>query len=279
MMPTLATLLKTVAGKVVIGLTVVTMGVGAAAATGADVPVLMTAEAPDEDSSEEESSEEESSEEESSEEESSEEESSEEESREESIEKASAEEEPGEDEPGEGPNHGTIVSEFTQGIDLTGCEKGQATAAVARGDVDPTALDDAELSEALDPFIAKCDRGDDGDDSDEDADEDNDEDSDDEGADAEWKALRDEEKAAWHDAKSVWEEQCGDDEAEGSGDGDGDGDDDDGMSAECRAGKTELKQQHKDGKDNWKAARDEAKAERKSSKGSPGNAKGHKKNG
>ena len=49
MIPSLSTLLKTIAGKTILGVVVVTMGVGAAAAAGADVPMLSPSDAPDDE--------------------------------------------------------------------------------------------------------------------------------------------------------------------------------------------------------------------------------------
>ena len=53
------------------------------------------------------------------------------------------------------PTHGEIVSTFTRSTELEGCEKGQATAAVARGDVVPA--DDGTVDEGdLAPYLEKC---------------------------------------------------------------------------------------------------------------------------
>ena len=231
MIPLFTTLAKSVTGKIVIGLTVATMGVGAAAAAGTELPSLTNAEAAAEESGEQTA-----------------EESGEqtEEQSGESSEESNAE-----------PTHGDVVSAFTQETDLVGCEKGQATAAVARSDVDPSS---PTLTDELAPYLATC--GEAG------ADEDDAEEvlaeaqpTDGEG----WKGLRDENKSTWHDAKDAFVAACGDDDdadADGDDAGEDDGEDAE-LSPECEAMKAELKQLHTDGRTEWHDARDAEHAERK----------------
>jgi hypothetical protein len=257
MTPTLSTLTKTVVGKTLTGLVVVSMSVGAAAAAGADVPILTS---PDDDGTEETAS-----------------------AADTSVvgddiaENVDEGSDVGEGSEGEHPdNHGAVVSEFTRSTDLEGCAKGQATAAVARGDVDPLA---DSFADDLAPFLDKCGIVEA---SEPDASEAETEDGDEEvdwktvkteGRDG-WHDLRDETKADWHEAKAAFVEACGDDDEDGGEDAGADGGEDDGeLSDECRQMKDELKQLHRDGKAEWKAARDAAKAEWKAAKhgGNKGN--------
>lgn len=145
MIPSLTSLLSTVAGKVAAGVVVATTSVGAAAAAGAPVPLLTPPEdrppvevvgepAPDEPAADEEGL------------------------LAAAVGEPAVDEEPPTDEP-EDPNHGEVVSDFVasaEAMGLEGCEKGQATAAVARGDLDPSDPDfEAELATHLDES-GKC---------------------------------------------------------------------------------------------------------------------------
>ena len=152
------------------------------------------------------------------------------------------------------PNHGEIVSTFTRETELTGCEKGQATAAVARGDVDPTADD---LDDLLAPYLERCDRGDDDDEADED-DEAREVDEASGGEAVDWKTIRDEGRVARDEARQAFVDACGDDDDEGVEGDDLDGDDDE-MSPECAELHAAAKQAHEDWKAEWHAARDAAK--------------------
>jgi hypothetical protein len=208
----------------------------------------------DDESSDDESSDDESSDDESSDDESSDDESSADRSREREL--GSSGDESGLD---VGSNHGTIVSEFTRNTMLTGCEKGQATAAIARGDVEPAGLDEHALAAKLAPFVAKCD---------DDADHADDADP----ADVDWKRVRDDQQAAWHDATAAFVADCADHDADHDDD-DHDADvggeperDEAQSSAGCRAMRDELKQFHEAGKSEWKAARDQEHAERAEAK-------------
>ncbi|MAT06090.1 MAG: hypothetical protein CL424_13710 [Acidimicrobiaceae bacterium] len=146
----LSTLLQTLTGKVIAALVVISTGVGAAAAAGAGVPlvpspddgpVLVADESmPAEDGADGVDAGGE---------------------RDEDGARPKSASEPGDAEPdGDAPgelgdevNHGAVVSEFTRSTALTGCEKGQATAAVARGDVDPSSTSfEADLT----PFLERC---------------------------------------------------------------------------------------------------------------------------
>ena len=133
MIPSFTSLISTIAGKVAVGLVVASTSVGAAAAAGADVPFVSSSPSPavaDEPVAE-----------------------PADELVEEPVEEPAAElavvaaEEPADGEAddaveseavGERPeNHGAVVSGFVHETELEGCEKGQATAAVARGLLDP----------------------------------------------------------------------------------------------------------------------------------------------
>ena len=242
MIPLFTTLAKSVTGKIVLGLTVATMGVGAAAAAGTEMPSLTNAEAAAEESGEQTAEE------------------SGEQTAEESGEQTAEESGESSEESNAEPTHGDVVSAFTQETDLVGCEKGQATAAVARGDVDPSS---PTLTDELAPYLATCvGAGADEDDAEEvlaeaqptDGEED-------------WKGLRDENKATWHDAKDAFVAACGDDDDADGGDTGEDAGEDDGedaeLSPECEAMKAELKQLHTDGRTEWHDARDAEHAERK----------------
>ena len=275
-------LFQTVVGKTIAGVVVVTVGVGAAAAGGADVPLLRSAVADESDEVDE--------------------------TGEDEIEvgepgdgepvdgdsedgePGDGESEQGEDagEPADGqdeadenddeddgdddgvddgdelasasvenddvdPNHGEIVSTFTQTTQLTGCEKGQATAAVARGEVDPTVPAD-ELDELLAPFLERCAR--DGDEESEPSEEDDDPSA--EG----WKQTRDEGRAAVHEARQAFIDACGDDDDEAGDAAAADGDDDDVRSPECEELHAAAKKAHDDWKAAWHAERDAAKGKR-----------------
>ena len=102
------------------------------------------------------------------------------------------------DEIGEGDhpdNHGEVVSTFTRDnpLELEGCEKGQATAAVARGDVDP---ESDTIKDDLTPYLAKCGHG--GDDESEESTADQGETPESTETEIEWKTLRDEGREAVH---------------------------------------------------------------------------------
>ena len=250
MIPVFATLAKSLTGKVALGVAVATLGVGAAAAAGAEMPTLTSAGAAEEtDEPSEELLDADIGEEPGGDQVGDETENTESED----TESEDTESEDTESEDTEEFTHGAVVSEFTQGTELVGCEKGQATAAVARGDVDPSS---PTLTDDLAPYLAKCGETDE-------AESDGDESDDADGA--EWKDVRDDAKAEWHHAKDEYVAACGDDDDDDSGDGEaeGGGDGADGRSPECDAMKAELKQLHSDGKDEWKAARDAEHAERK----------------
>jgi hypothetical protein len=266
MIPLFTTLAKSVTGKIVIGLTVATMGVGAAAAAGTELPSLTNAEAAAEESGEqtaEESGEqtaEESGEQTAEESGEQTEEQSDEQTAEESGEQTEEQSDESSEESIAEPTHGDVVSAFTQETDLVGCEKGQATAAVARGDVDPSS---PTLTDELAPYLATCgEAGADEDDAEEALAEAQPTDGE-EG----WKGLRDENKSTWHDAKDAFVAACGDDDdADGDDTGEDAGEDDGDdaeLSPECEAMKAELKQLHTDGRTEWHDARDAEHAERK----------------
>lgn len=262
MIPLFTTLARSLTGKVALGLAVATLGVGAVAAAGAELPTLTPVDAADEsgepsdemldeggdgqtgDATNNERSDA----------------ATPDETEEQEDAPAGDEATPvDESEDGPDPTHGAVVSEFTQGTDLHGCEKGQATAAVARGDVDPSS---PTLDEDLAPYIATCgDTGEKPDDAEaEDA-------ADDEDADeAEWKDLRDDAKAEWHEAKDAYVAACGDDDTEDDDDGD------DERSPECDELQAEVEQLHRDGKADWKAARDAEHAERKAERAAAKNS-------
>ncbi|MFP5486980.1 MAG: hypothetical protein ACLGHQ_01560 [Acidimicrobiia bacterium] len=110
-------LLSTVAGKVAAGVVVASASVGAAAAAGTPVPFT----APSEDRPPVEVVEEPAVEE-------------------QTVEEPAVEEPAGDDGVDgetEDPNHGEVVSQFATTTELEGCVRGQAVAAVARGDVEP----------------------------------------------------------------------------------------------------------------------------------------------
>ena len=260
MIPVFTMLAKSLTGKVALGVAVTTLGVGAAAAAGAEMPTLSSAGAAEEtDESTEELSgadvgaefEDEQGNAESKDDEQGDAESKDDES--ENDESENDESENDESENDEESTHGAVVSEFTQGTELVGCEKGQATAAVARGDVDPSS---PTLTDDLAPYLAKC--GESGDD----PEDDESDDADSEDADgSEWKDIRDDTKAKWHEAKDEYAAACGDDDDADDDEVEAGGDDE--RSPECDAMKAELKQLHRDGKDEWKDARDAEHAERK----------------
>ena len=164
MIPSLTKLLATSAGKVAVGVVVATTSVGAAAAAGAEIPFVtqteQSAEIGDDDQSEELVEEPAPEEEPAAEpvEEPEEEpvDESEEEFRDESEEEPAPEEESAgdeaEDAESDEPTHGDVVSGFVHETELEGCWKGQATAAVARGDIEPDetgAIDPAAVDEYL----------------------------------------------------------------------------------------------------------------------------------
>ena len=152
MIPSFTALLSSVVGKVTVGVVVATTSVGAAAAAGAQIPFVPQDRPPVEEST--------------------------------VVDEPAVGVQPAADEPAaqlpaeatlgeeatdevddaaEGdpadPTHGEIVSTFTQTTDLEGCEKGQATAAVARGDVVP-GEDGTVAEDELAPYLEKCRRGD-----------------------------------------------------------------------------------------------------------------------
>ena len=252
-------LFQTVVGKTIAGVVVVTVGVGAAAAGGADVPLLRTASADEVDESDDESDDDE--------------------SDDGDLETAGELDGPDDDDDDEGdvphdedggdgagddgvaasasadtddePNHGEVVSTFTQSTELTGCEKGQATAAVARGDVDPSA---DGLEEALAPYLERCAR--DGDDE-AGVDEADPDDTDADGEVADWKQTRDEGRAIRDEARQAFVDACGDDDE--ADDGVGAAGDDDEMSADCAELHAAAKRAHEEWKAAWHAERDAAK--------------------
>jgi len=153
MIPSLTALLSSVAGKVALGVVVATTSVGAAAAAGAEIPFVPQERPPVEESTaveeptvaavavEEQDADQAA-------------------AALQVEEPAVAEEESDEvDEVAEDtspdPTHGEIVSTFTRSTELEGCEKGQATAAVARGDVVP-AEDGTVAEDDLAPYLEKC---------------------------------------------------------------------------------------------------------------------------
>jgi len=273
-------LFQTVVGKTIIGVVVVTVGVGAAAAGGADVPLLTSASAdevvePDDD---------EDSDDEDSDDESSDDDFAEQAGRDGGDgdegddpqddgddaddddadgddadgDDADGDDADGDDADGDGagasasvdtddePNHGEVVSTFTQSTELTGCEKGQATAAVARGDVDPAA---DGLDEALAPYLERCTR--DG------ADEADPDEIDPDGEVADWKQTRDEGRTIRDEARQAFVDACGDDD--GDDDEAEDAGDDGELSSECIELHAAAKQAHEDWKAAWHAERDAAK--------------------
>lgn len=161
MIPSLTTLLSTAAGKIAIGVVVATTSVGAAAAAGAEVPFVSApsevavtvedtgevdgsadaqapADGPAEDSL------------------------ATGESAVQALELPAGvddddveEDAAVEGEDGERPeNHGAVVSGFVHETELEGCEKGQATAAVARGDIEPG--EDGSIDPAaVDAYLAE----------------------------------------------------------------------------------------------------------------------------
>lgn len=169
MIPSITSLLSSLAGKIGVGLVVATTSVGAAAAAGAEVPFVssptdeIVAPATEDETTEDttddwtEESTEETTEDwiegttEESTEETAEDVTTEEETTEETTEDAATEEETTEET--DVLNHGAVVSGFVASTELEGCEKGQATAAVARGDIEPN--EDGTIDPALvDAYLA-----------------------------------------------------------------------------------------------------------------------------
>ena len=245
---------QTVVGKTIAGVVVVMVGVGAAAAGGAEVPLLTTASADEsgdvadeeaeddgDDQVDEKQGDDASDQDGSPAGDDAADGSDEAEEAEEAEELAEVDEVASPDEASSGEEtHGDVVSEFTRTTDLVGCEKGQATAAVARRDVDPSA---ADLDEQLAPYLERCD----GDGDDVQVDE---RDADPDG----WKSTRDDGRAARDEARRSLVEVCGDEESDDAPDGEDDG----GKSAECQQLHEVAKQAHADWKDAWHAERDAA---------------------
>ena len=158
MIPTLTALLQTITGKVVLGLTVATASVGAAAA-GVPVPIVQelvpgaehaaVSEGRPADTTSDDNSEPDA-----------EADGSEPEAPAAAATAVGAGAAVVGDEAEEGaadePNHGEVVSEFATTTELEGCERGQAVSAVARGELDPqTDTFDADLTTYLDE-LDKC---------------------------------------------------------------------------------------------------------------------------
>ena len=301
----LTALLKTVVGKSIVGLFVVTSSVGVAAAAGADVPLLRSAsvwpthddhegEPGDDEAGEEESEAPEDGEaddpddqddaEQSGDEQSDEGESDQDEpdgdDGEAALLSAVAAETPVDDDPEEDPanEHGQTVSEFAREnpLDLEGCAKGQATAAIARGDVDPSRyVDDDGVVVDEDGFRSdlsdhshndKCDFGLAGEEPVEAADDL----AVDDPVDDDWKGIRDDGRAVVQEAQAKFV-ACRQGEEEGAGgestgeatEGEATDDIDEPMSDECRGLLEDAKTARELWKQEWKGARDAAKAERK----------------
>jgi hypothetical protein len=279
-------LLKTLTGKTVVALLVVTSGVGAAAAAGADVPLLTPAGeladdgepgddgesddgdggggggggdgAPSQFAAEPFSLRS-----------SSVEDEDEADEGEAQVDDANGDEErddaavgilgvpDGEVDEGEHPdNHGEVVSTFARDnpLVLEGCERGQATAAVARGDVDPGS---ATLEADLADHLAKCDGAGES----EELAAVEDEATATTESDIDWQTLRDEGREAVHLAQQSFVEACGDGDGSGETGEAGEAGEADGapMMDECRALLEAAKDAREAWKLEWKTARDDAK--------------------
>ncbi|MCB0965761.1 MAG: hypothetical protein KDB37_02905 [Ilumatobacter sp.] len=243
-------LLRTAVGKTVVALLVVTGGVGAAAAARDDLPMLSAADEVDEPAEDVEPEDVEPADDQNDDDQDDGDQDDENDDHDGDDDQDDGE---GSEEPAsleltaesdEEPNHGEVVSTFVHETELTGCEKGQATAAVARGDVDPTDAD-TDLDEALAPFVEKCSKGDGDLDAEDDAEP---------GDGTPWKQGRDDGRTDVDAARQAYVDACGDDESDES---------DEPKSEECQVLHDAMKQAHDAWKSSWHTARDEAKQQRR----------------